>query len=196
MARKRYSVIICILVALFFVIPAGSEQKSAVEITAGEEWTWKKGENNIFSGKIDLSEFAGKEITVALSCDLPFSVEEKKESSPVFTIVNGKRIPMLKQTGIFQCAPDSANPVIEFSGKFRLPEKERVNRIMFIFSVMDESGQEIMNKEAFISNGTDQNGNAFYIPADINQITMLILLAAAIAWTAVLIRSKYKNNRE
>ncbi len=186
---RHYASVFFMIILLCFVSMAACEQQP-VMISVGEEWTWKKGEDNIFSGEIDLSAYTGQEVTVSISSDLPFSSEEEDDSHPVFTIVNGKRIPMLKQNCSFQCIPETENTVIPFSGKLKMPANKRVGSIVFSFKIEESNGQEMSNMQYTIDNSADKNGNIYYISADIHLISAIIFLAAAGIWLAVMIRNR------
>ena len=194
----RNRTLLAVLIILFMMVTAAgnSESNNPARIIPDEEWSWKTGANNIFEGELDLKAYPGREVSISMACDLPYEESEKADKSPVFTIVNGKRIQMLKQSSTARCTIDQDNPVVSFSGRMILPEKKHVNAITFQFTVTDENGQEITKAEALITGNGDNNDRQFFIPVDIKLITAILSTAAAIIWIAVLtIKLKKKSVR-
>ena len=187
---RRTALFVIITVVIMVCAAAGNcENTGSARIIPGEEWSWKNGANNTFDGEIDLSDYEGGELNISMTTDLPYDETERAESRPVFTIVNEKRIQMLKQTESARCTIDKESPVITFSGRFRLPEKQRVNQITFQFTVTDETGQEITNVRAAINSGSETNERQIYIPVDINTVSAVLICAAAIVWMAVVLKN-------
>lgn len=191
--RKR--TILAILIILFMMVTAAgnSESNNIARIIPDEEWSWKTGANNIFEGEMDLKDYPGGEVSISMTCDLPYEESEKTEKSPVFTIVNGKRIQMLKQSSTARCSIDKENPVVSFSGRIILPEKKHVNSITFQFTVTDENGREISKAETLIAGNGEINDRQFYIPVDIKVITAILSIAAVLIWIAVLLKKMKKK---
>ncbi len=191
--RKR--TILAILIILFMMVTAAgnSESNNIARIIPDEEWSWKTGANNIFEGEMDLKDYPGGEVSISMTCDLPYEESEKTEKSPVFTIVNGKRIQMLKQSSTARCSIDKENPVVSFSGRIILPEKKHVNSITFQFTVTDENGREISKAETLIAGNGEINDRQFYIPVDIKVITAILSTAAVLIWIAVLLKKMKKK---
>ena len=187
MRIKTKVLFVAAAIILIFTAAAYGENVP-VTVSAGEEWTWDPGANNIFDGEIDLSRYTGQELTVSMISDLPYRDDTESDGRPVFTSVNGKRITMLKQSDNVRCTPTEDNPVMRFSARFTLPEEKRVYRIIFQFKVTDEEGKEVSTFNAEISAGKDGLTGPFYIPADISMISVIICLIAAAVWTAVILR--------
>ncbi len=193
---KNKSLLAILIILFMMVTEAGNcESMNAARIIPGEEWSWKTGANNIFDGELDLHEYPDHEVTICMTSDLPYEESEKAEKSPVFTIVSGKRIQMLKQSNTARCTIDKDNPVVSFSGRFILPEKKHVNSITFQFTVTDENGREITKAAAQISGSGNTNDRQFFIPVDINMITAILIAAAVIIWLAALIKNIKKRVR-
>ena len=163
-----------------------------IQITANhEEWSWDPGAYNQFSGRIDLTEFSGKELTIIISTDLSYGGEPEEDHNPLFTVVNGHRITMLKQKSSAVFTPDPENSVFEFSASIKLPEKGHVRSIKLDFRIVDENGTEVQNLQDVISAGDNAAGRengVFYIPYDIGTISWIIAAAAAVIWAIVFFR--------
>ena len=189
--RKKAIVIMMILSVILCMTAGICEGKTSLRITPGEEWSWKAGASNVFDGSIDLSAYEGREIIISMATDIPYEDTEEQDSHPVFTIFDNKRIQMLKQSNTVRCTPESGQSDVTFSGRFIMPEKQRVRRISFTFSITDESGKKTDIVSAVVDGG--RNEGVFYIPADINTIIIIIICAAVIVWTAVMVKSLHQK---
>ena len=192
MKRRSFLFIITIMAA-FVLSFAFSEDQSANLTSAGDEWTWEPGASNTFEGTIDLSDLIGQNVSVVISTDLKYDDAAEKDSFPVFTVINGKRITMKKQTDTIRCTPDESNPDVSFSGRLRLPEKQHVTKIVFRYRLLNENDQEIRTVYCTIGDTeeeTGNNGNAFYITYDLLYITLFLSVSAVLIWSIVLIRYK------
>ena len=197
MKGKPAIAVITALFLLFTTICSGAEENGA-QMQAGDEWSWEPGAYNTFDGEIDLSDYTGHELTICMSTDLIYN-DEEKDGRPVFTVLNGKRFTMAKQTETVRCTPDPEDPVVRFSGRLRLPEKKHVNSIGFEFSVTDSSDQPVISIRGSINSNAGDSGRssgAFYIPVDIHTITLILASAAAIVWAAVLAGSIIRKKKE
>ena len=88
--KKRVLSIVLFTVILFCCTSAVCEHNAEIQITASsDEWSWDPGAYNQFSGKIDLSEFCGREITIKMTTDLSYGGDPDEDHSPLFTVVNG-----------------------------------------------------------------------------------------------------------
>ena len=185
---KRYSfLLILTAVAALCICPAVSEENPGDWVAAGEGWSWDLGAYNTFEGELDISEFIGQDISVEMSADLSYD----PESMPVFTIVNGKRIVMLKQTNTIRCTPDEENPILKYSGRIRLPEKQHVSKITFQHRLLNENGEELKTAACRIDDGDSAakgSGNTFYIRFRTGTITLILGIAAAAVWCTAVIR--------
>lgn len=190
MKKNTCLLILTVFLAVCFCMAAG-EDFSPDRISAGEEWSWNPGANNTFDGEIDLSDYSGREITVEMSVDLAYDTETEQDSTPVFTVVNGKRINMLKQTNTIRCIPDTEMAVIQYSGRITLPAKQHTDNITFQFSLSDENGEElktVLCKIADESSEAGSAGNRFYIHFPIQTINLTLGAAALLVWFFNLIR--------
>ena len=189
---KRYSfLLILTAVAALCICPAVSEENPGDWVAAGEGWSWDLGAYNTFEGELDISEFIGQDISVEMSADLSYDPETEQDSMPVFTIVNGKRIVMLKQTNTIRCTPDEENPILKYSGRIRLPEKEHVSKITFQHRLLNENGEELKTAACRIDDGDSAakgSGNTFYIRFRTGTITLILGIAAAAVWCTAVIR--------
>ena len=190
MKKSSYLLILTVFLAVCFCTAAG-EDFSPDRITAGEEWSWNPGANNTFDGAIDLSDYIGREITVEMSVDLEYDAETERDSMPVFTVINGKRITMLKQTNTIRCTPDAEKPSIQYTGRITLPEKQHADSITFQFRLSDESGLELKTVSCQIADESSEAGSAgnrFYIHFPIQTITLILGMTAALVWAFNLAR--------
>ena len=197
--KKRVLSIVLFTVILFCCTSAVCEHNAEIQITASsDEWSWDPGAYNQFSGKIDLSEFCGREITIKMTTDLSYGGDPDEDHSPLFTVVNGHRITMLKQKSSAVFTPEKENAVLDFSASIKLPEKGHVRSIRLTFSIVDENGTELRNLQDVISAGDNAAGRengTFYIPYDIGTLICVITAAAAVIWAIVLIRGVIKKKR-
>ena len=187
-----------IMAILLFITSSQSEGNSATLIVPGEEWSWSRGTYNTFSGQIDLSDCPSGEVTIRMFTDLSYDEDSEQDSKPVFTSVNGKRIVMTKQSDTVLFSTDSDHPMLEFSASFRMPEKVHVSSVSFIFRVTDKEGNEwktFSEKIESTGNGTDKTDSSFYIPVDINMITLVLGMTAALIWSIVLIRNRRREKK-
>ena len=185
--------LVLFVILLICCTNAVCEHTAQLQITAdNEEWSWDPGAYNQFSGRIDLTEFCGKELTIKVSTDLSYGGDPEEDHNPLFTVVNGHRITMLKQKSSAVFTPETENAAFEFSASIKLPEKGHVRSIKLDFRIVDETGTELMKLQDIISAGENAAGRengTFYIPYDIGTIIWIITAAAAAVWAVVLIRS-------
>ena len=183
-AGMKKNVLILFLFALILIFCCTSaicEQNAELQITANsEEWSWDPGAYNQFSGRIDLTDYAGQEITISMSSDLVYGGETDEDHSPLFTVVNGHRITMRKQKSSATVTPDPESCMFDFSASIKLD-----------FRITDGNDNELRNLQDVISardSAAGRENGTFYIPYDIRTITIAIAAAAAVIWIIVLIR--------
>lgn len=168
------------------------EQKTALLITPDEDWSWDPGAYNQFSGELNLSGYAGTALTVVISSDLSYSGDPQDKRNPLFTVINGRRITMKKQSDTIQFTSEEENTVMTFSGSIKLPEKEHMRSVTLLLSITDAEGKELTRASGIISlrdNGSGRETGAFYIPFDIRLITLTVLAAAVAVWVLAMVRS-------
>ena len=180
--------VICMLILCYSA--AYSEEYAAVHIETGEEWSWDPGSYNLFSGTMQLTPFAGQELTINMTTNLLYGDDE--DHNPLFTVVDGKRIPMRQQSNSTVITPGGESSLLAFSGSIKLPEKGHVKHIEFQLQILDHTGRELTRITDEISvrdNNTAAASGSFYIPWDIGTITIIAGTAAIMIWTVVLLRS-------
>ena len=180
--------VICMLILCYSA--AYSEEYAAVHIETGEEWSWDPGSYNLFSGTMQLTPFAGHELTINMTTNLLYGDDE--DHNPLFTVVDGKRIPMRQQSNSTVITPGGESSLLAFSGSIKLPEKGHVKHIEFQLQILDHTGRELTRITDEISvrdNNTAAASGSFYIPWDIGTITIIAGTAAIMIWTVVLLRS-------
>lgn len=189
---KTRAIIILFSLILICFSTAVCESRTEIQIIADSDaWSWEPGAYNLFSGIIDLSEYIGKEVTVTLSSDLQYGAEQENNHNPLFTVINGHRITMLKQKNTAVCSPETENPSLNFTASVKFPEKGHVRSVRLEFSITDENGAELKNLRETISIGDHSSGRdsgAFYIPVNIATINMVIAITATAIWIIVLTR--------
>lgn len=200
MRTKLFLLLAAALALIFCCSTAACEEPAVCTIQTGEGWSWSRGAFNTFSGKIDLSGCSGKELTVMMSTDLDYDEENEQNGMPVFTAVNGKRIVMTKQSDTAMVTLDSDSLQMVFDGSLRLPEKGHYSQITFTFTVSGTDGSEQKRFDFRINSGGnsgDKLNNTFYIPFNIEIVTVGLGITSATVWLTVLAmrRSKYKSNR-
>ena len=180
--RLRAGMIIAAMIVFCLVSGTGLADGS-VMLSPGEDWAWTRGTYNTFSGEIDLSAFAGQEVTLFMETDLKYDPEKEEKSSPVFTSVNGKRLTMMKQSASVQVTVDEESSITRFTGSLRLPEKGRVSMLEITFRITDAEGVPLSTVYGMIESGDNAaQKSAFYIPVDIQQVTLILAIAAGIVW--------------
>ncbi len=180
--------VICMLILCYSA--AYSEEYATVHIEIGEEWSWDPGSYNLFSGTMQLTPYAGQELTINMTTNLLYGDDE--DHNPLFTVVDGKRIPMRQQSNSTVFTPGGESSLLAFSGSIKLPEKGHVKHIEFQLQVLDHTGRELTRITDEISvrdNDTAAASGSFYIPWDIGTITIIAGTAAIMIWTVVLLRS-------
>ena len=180
--------VICMLILCYSA--AYSEEYAAFHIETGEEWSWDPGSYNLFSGTMQLTPFAGQELTINMTTNLLYGDDE--DHNPLFTVVDGKRIPMRQQSNSTVITPGGESSLLAFSGSIKLPEKGHVKHIEFQLQILDHTGRELTRITDEISvrdNNTAAASGSFYIPWDIGTITIIAGTAAIMIWTVVLLRS-------
>lgn len=195
MKKERFFT--CLVIMVLCCFSFFTAHCDGYHIAASEEWSWEPGAYNTFTGEIDLSAYTGTELTIQMSSDLP--AEEENGRNPVFTVIDGKRITVLRQSGTAFYTPDKNAPCLTFTGGIKLPVKNHIRRISFLFSIFDGNGQELDHVSYILSAGEDGAGRAdgvFYLPVHIGTITIVLLLAAVLVWSSFLVlrRMIAKNN--
>ena len=192
MKWKRYLIITVILLLTLSLLNVLAESGQEAVVIPDEEWSWSRGSYNTFTGRIDLSGCDADELTVSVSTDLPYNHDTEQQSMPVFTSVNGKRIVMTKQSDTVHISRENADGLMAFSGSFRLPEKKNVEKISFVFSIKDQNGLEIKTVNCRVEASDEAKGNIihpFYIPININLVTIILTISAIMIWAAVFIKN-------
>lgn len=166
-------------------------------LSASDEWSWEPGSYDTFTGELDLSGYPGTNLMILMSADLP--AEEETGKNPVFTVVDGKRITVLRQSNSAVFTPDENSSCFTFTGAIKLPVKTHIRKISFLFEICDENGQALDNITYVLSEGEDGTGRAdgvFYLPFQSGMITIVLALAALLVWSFFLVirRKVVKNN--
>lgn len=199
---KRRLMILLISLILFTVPEICRCETTDNEGIRPAEWKWNPGSVNTFTGEIDLSAFSGKQLNIQLSSDLPIEQDSENESNPVYLIINGKRIPVLKQGDTAVFTPEDGNTSFSYTGQIILPRKHRVRAVLFTSLITDENNQEIKTIHSSVTYQDTASGRAdgsFFIPYDIEKLTVILCSAAAVIWTAVFciyIMNRRKNRNE
>ena len=189
MKTRTYLIMISAVIMMCCCCNALCESGDEAVLTQNEEWSWSRGAYNTFSGQIDLTGCPAGEVKICMTADLPYNSDTEQKSMPVFTSVNGKRIVMAKQSDTVQVTYDDEKASIAFSASFRLPEKQHITSVPLKFRLTDTDGHELKIITGRIESGEERSGRPFYIPVDINQITLILAAAAAFVWIIVLIRN-------
>ena len=124
---------------------------------------------------------------------------DDEDHNPLFTVVDGKRIPMRQQSSSTVFTPGGESSMLAFSGSIKLPEKEHVKHIEFQFRILDNTGREltrITDEVSVRDNDTAAAAGSFYISWNIGRITIIAGTAAIIIWAVVLLRSLIIRKKE
>lgn len=167
-----------------------------ITLVPDEEWSWAPGAYNTVSGEVDLSEFAGKEIKLKISADIPDTGEEGSGGHPVFSVINGQRITVLNQSDSVTLTPDAASPGTGFVATIVLPEKQHLRRITFTIEVLDQDENRLRIETGEVSSiGKAAGASAFYIPYDAGGIALYAAALAAVIWLLAIIRILIQNKK-
>ena len=176
--------LICLLLCLLF-LPASAEEAESLRT---EDWKWDPGYVNSFSGSIDLSPWAGSEVTLRVTAE-PDPVQEGAETEPpVFVIIDGKRIVMLSQKDTERRT--AGEEPMTFTCSLRMPEGRRLNAVNLKVQALDAEGKELARAEKAVYAsilGGRSDGNAFRIPFEIRTVAIWVAAAAAVLWGIALI---------
>ena len=194
--KARTMIILLTAAVMACCCTALAAETAGTRVTAGGEWSWDTGAYNTFDGEIDLAEYAGQELTVVMSSDLPYNDAVDADKHPVFTVVNGSRITMLRQSDTAQFTPETGNTVLAFSGSLKLPEKKHAQQITFTFRILDAGGKELKKETARLEGAEAAGNTAFYIAADINVIAACTGAAAVLVWAAAVIRNRLVKKKK
>ena len=195
--RVRIIALICIGLLVCSVVPACAES-AATDIVTPQEWSWDPATVNNFTGSIDLSAYAGTELTVRISAEVEPNTELGDNNRPVFTILNGKRVRMAMQTDTAVFTPDAEQPELAFSGTIRMPEKTRLKKVRLTVTAL-KGTEEVKSVSGTVGlgGGSDGQGSgAFYIPYDIGTITLILACAAAAVWALAILRNRLLNRKK
>jgi len=179
------------LLLLFLAHGAVAEENDALRT---EEWKWDPGYVNSFTGSLDLSAFAGIEITLRVTAGAEPAPEDEGALQPVFVIVDGKRIVMLSQTDTAKVIAGEAPLAFECS--LRMPEGKRLRSVNLQVLAVDGEGKELARtgKTIYASLlGGGSNGGAFRIPFEIRTAALWTGAAAAVLWGIALFRGLRKH---
>ena len=185
--RLRILSFFCLFVFLFPAPCSGETVGGTDQIRIGE-WNWDPGVVNTFSGSVDVSSLAGQEITLRISADFNTSEDTGDSSGPVFTVINGKRVTVLRQSDTATITPEGNDPAVTFEGSLKMPEKGHLQRIGLTVVLTDGNGKEIrrITETADRNDGSgDTASGVFYIPFNINVLLTAFSCAALIVWGAV-----------
>ena len=199
---KRRLMILLISLILLIVPEICRSETTDRDGARPAEWKWNPGSVNTFTGEIDLSAFSGQKLNIQLLSDLPVEQNSENESNPVFLIINGKRIPVLKQGDTAVFTPGEGNTSFSYTGQIILPGKHRVRAVLFTLRITDENNQAIRTIHSSVTyqdTASGRSDGSFYIPYDIEKLTVILCLAASVVWTAVFcicILNRRKNRNE
>ena len=177
--------LICLLLFLLF-LPASAEEAESMRT---EDWKWDPGCVNSFSGSIDLSPWAGSEVTLRVTAEPDPAPEGAEAETPVFVIIDGKRIVMLSQKDTEQRTAGEAP--MTFTCSLRMPEDRRLNAVNLKVQALDAEGKELAHAEKAVYAsilGGKSGGNVFRIPFEIRTVAIWVAAAAAVLWGIALIR--------
>lgn len=198
---KQKTILILTLAVLLICcrIPVLGETQAETVMVPDEEWSWSRGAYNTFTGRIDLSDCTGRDLTIRISSDLQYESGEEEQNTPVFTSVNGKRIVMTKQSDTVQISAESVSACMEYSCSVRLPEKQHVNSVTFLIHVAGEDGNVLKTLSGRIEsaeNGADQTNSPFYFSLDISRITLILSVTAALVWMLAAARKLWQKKKQ
>lgn len=177
-----------------------AETSSAQDQICISEWNWDSGVVNLFTGVIDLSSLpAADEATIRVLADYSPREEELEYNNPVFTVVNGKRIAILRQSDTITITQDHDNQVISFEGSLKMPEKGHLQRVVLSVMILDGKGEEIRRITEAVGRGGGsgaQEAGVFYISFNINILLIGFAASALLVWGMVFYRYNRMKKRK
>ena len=197
----RFRTILLITLAVFLLTcGAALGEAPAKDGTDGinyEEWDWDNESVNAFTGSIDLSQWAGKELTLEMKAGFEPASDSAAEAAPKFTHFQGKRLPMIQQSSMITCTPET-DQTVTFTGSLQMPEKDHYKKITIELIATDAEEKQLKKVTADITRqggGSAQTGNIFYIPFEIRTVAIIIAAAAAIVWCLAILRNRALNRK-
>ena len=95
---KHRSLLLIILTIFIITFGIALSESAQTDIFSYGEWDWDNESLNAFNGSIDVSQWAGTELTLMMKAEFEPKSESASEIVPKYTHFNGKRLPMLKQS--------------------------------------------------------------------------------------------------
>ena len=188
-AQSLVCLLLCLLLSLLFLSAPAEEAESL----RTEDWKWDPGYVNSFTGSLDLSPWAGSEVTLKAEAEMdpvPEGAEaEGSMSNPVFVIIGGKRIVMLSQKDTERRT--AGEEPTTFTCSLRMPEGRRLNGVTLKVTALDAEGKELARAEKAVYAsilGGRSGGSVFRIPFEIRTVAAWVAAAAAVLWAFALIR--------
>ncbi len=184
--RRLFLLIACFL---FIGVQTVSAQEQNAFVPA-EDWDWGNGSLNAFTGEVDLSAFSGQALTLKLEAEFVPAPAEGEATSPVFAVVNGSRITILRQSDTLTLEEDR-DPILTFTANLRIPENGRCSRIRLRLIIQDTAGQTLNTLSREISRGgvgSGENSGAYTVPFEIRSVALILGGAAAVVWALALFR--------
>ena len=179
---------IILLGCLLLAFSAAAEEQIPDQLTC-EDWTWEELNVNYLTGDMDLSDYLGREITLSMKAEFKPASLQTESCKPLFVIVNGKRITMLKQSDTIIITPDEENKGVHFEGSIKMPDGIHLQEVRITLSASEgEKALKSVDTVFSLYDGSEGQGRSvFYIPYDIKQISIIIAAAAAAVWVITVI---------
>lgn len=194
---KRLRITALVLTALCLSLAgcsacAGEELSGSID---ADLWGWNPGTVNTFTGTADLSPWQGSTVTLRIQAE-PDPRPEEETGTPLFVIVNDKRIVMMSQkdTAEVEAGTDS----VPFTCSYKMPGDTRLDGLTLRVTAIDVTGNELgsFEKKLWYSVlNADKTGNSFRIPFEIRTVALWIAGAGALAWIAAVLRNRLLHKK-
>jgi len=170
------------------------------QVTA-DDWSWDPNTVNTFTGTLDLTAWSGMQVTLKAEAVFSPAREEAEGAAPLFVIVDGRRIVMLKQKDTAETTAGSAP--VSFTCSCRMPAEGRYSTVLLRVTAVDGQGNELARAERELYSSPLRPGSAenrLQLPFDAETAALWVAAAAALVWTAGILRRcltrKNKNHRD
>jgi hypothetical protein len=197
---KHRSLLLIILTIFIITFGIALSESAQTDIFSYGEWDWDNESLNTFNGSVDVSQWAGTDLTLMMKAEFEPKSESASEIIPKYTHFNGKRLPMLKQSDTMTYTPEEGQGTVGFEGSLQMPEKDHFQKITLVLSVTNPEGKELKKISTTVSatggDSATQKSNIFYISFEIRTVAIIIAAAAALVWCLAIIRNQMLNREK
>ncbi len=194
--RRITALLCCFLMLIVQTASAESQKELGIELQK-TDWTWTAGEVATFAGTLHPAhtDLNGAKLELTIQA----SPETDDSGKLVFTSCNGKRIKVRNQSETCSLENVENSDSIPFECSWILPEGSMFQKVTITATCISESGENLFSygmtcvNDSWFEQG-DQK--IFHIPADLDQLVLILCVACAVVWTAAIIRNILLRHEE